>query len=193
MSRAPDDRPAGWGVGECLWSPRRNEVGRPWAFWETMRIVQPGDAVFHLCGKSGEAAFTGFSTAASSCISVDEGPSGSQELYRVELDRFEAIPRPLLLNDIFAARGDAMREYFGANRNAGSAKERLFYVVQAGRLQCLNGAYLSFLGDRLSSLLFDIDIRTSPAVQQLSLIQRPLALRCGRPPYASVSKVFREM
>lgn len=191
MSRDPNDRPAGWGVGECLWSPRRNEIGRPWAFWETMREVQPGDVIFHLCGKSGKAAFVGFSTAASSCLSIDDGPSGPQELYRVELSGFVAFPQPLVLNDAFAASDEALRGYFESNRQAGAAKERLFYVVQAGRLQCLNGAYLSFLSDQLLSLLFGVEARTtassSTAIAKSTatgVILREAAVRVGQQGFA---------
>ncbi|QDQ82911.1 HNH endonuclease [Paraburkholderia megapolitana] len=163
MSRNPDERPELWRVGQCLWSPRRNKIGRPWAFWETMREVQPGDTIFHLCGGSGKAAFVGFSTAASSCLSIDEGPDGPQELYRIQLTDFESLSSPLPLGTIFRENEHGLRVYFNENRNTESSKERLFYVEQAGRLQCLNGAYLSFLSERLLSLLLGIEASATPS------------------------------
>ncbi|MBN3854561.1 hypothetical protein G3N59_14335 [Paraburkholderia sp. Ac-20340] len=123
-----------------------------------MRDVQPGDLVFHLCGHSGNAAFAGFSTVASSCSFLDNGPNGPEKLYRVELSEFELLSSPLSLTETFAARNSELRAYFRSNRNAGAAKERIFYVEQAGRLQCLNGAYLSYVSDSLLHLLFGIEI-----------------------------------
>lgn len=163
MSRTPDSRPQDWRVGDCLWSPRKNSVGRPWAFWETMRNVQPGDVVVHLCGESNEAAFTGCSIASSGCILLDEGPHGPSELYRVELENYQSFPGPLLLKEIFSINNSALRAYFDSNREKSADKERLFYVIQAGRIQCLNGAYLSFLSDELLAVLFGIDTHVTPA------------------------------
>lgn len=168
MSRYPDKRPAGWRVGECLWSPRLKEGGAKWGFWETMRELQPGDAVFHLCGHSGKAAFTGFSTAASPCVSVDEGPYGREELYRVDLENHKTFESPIRLADVFKNHDAFFRSYFFKNFEQKKAKERLFYVVQRNQLQCLNGAYLSQLSPSLLEHLFGIhaqsDDRTSSAV-----------------------------
>ena len=168
MSRTPEKRPHGWRVGECLWSPRLKEGGAKWGFWETMREVQPGDAVFHLCGHSGKAAFTGFSTAASPCVLVNEGPRGREELYRVELADYKTLGNPIQLADVFKKHDAFFRSYFSENAEKKKVKERLFYVVQSKRLQCLNGAYLSYLSPALLEHLFGIqaqsDIRTSSAV-----------------------------
>src|SRR5215210_951153 len=51
-------------------------------------------------------------------------------------------------------RDAELREYFVQNRNA-VPKERLFYVIQADRLQCLNGAYLSEVSSILARLLLE--------------------------------------
>lgn len=187
MSRSPDKRPASWRVGECLWSPRLKEGGAKWGFWETMREVQPGDAVFHLCGHSGKAAFTGFSTAISPCVSVNEGPKGKEELYRVDLADHKRFEHPIQLADIFKKHDTSFRRYFFENAKQKTAKERLFYVIQSGRLQCLNGAYLSYLSPALLENLFDIqaksDVRTSSAVAPSTTIGsslREAAVRVGQ-------------
>src|SRR5829696_292708 len=58
------------------------------------------------------------------------------------------------LRDVFARRDAELRSYFVRNRGA-AQKERLFYVIQGGRLQCLNGAYLSEVSGDLARLLLD--------------------------------------
>jgi len=157
MSRTPDERRPGWGVGECLVSPQRKEDGTRWGFWETMLEVRKGDVVFHLCGKSGKAKFTGYSIADDDGQSIDAGPDGREMLYWVPLRDFARFETPVSWDTVRKAREGELLSYFTANRaKSGADKERLFYVHQAGRLQCLNGAYLSFLSDRMVELLFGI-------------------------------------
>jgi putative restriction endonuclease len=154
MSRSPDERPIGWRVGECLWSPRKKSDGASWGFWETILAVKRGDVVFHLCGDSGDATFTGFSVADEDGQPVDYGPSGPEELYRVHLRDFTRFEAPLVWKSIRIEKYAELLAYFQANRNRERLKERLFYVYQSGRLQCLNGAYLSNLSDPLAQILF---------------------------------------
>lgn len=155
MSRNPDDRPVGWRVGECLWSPQLKEDGTRWGFWETMLAVKRGDVVFHLCGESGEAKFTGFSIADDDGQPVDQGPSGPEKLYRVALRDHTSFESPIPWETIRKSQKIALLTYFDENKSKkAKLKERLFYVQQSGRLQCLNGAYLSFLSDRLIEILF---------------------------------------
>lgn len=164
MSRDPQSRPEGWRLGECLWSPQRKDNGARWAFWQTMQQVEPGDVVFHLTGKSPRAQFIGFSTADSPCILLEQGPHGPVPLFRVELKDFTPFDKPALLTDVFAARDPELRSYFDANaKRTGGEKERLFYVIQDGRVQCLNGAYLSFLSAPLLDLLFGLQVTATPA------------------------------
>jgi putative restriction endonuclease len=154
MSRRPDERPPGWRVGERLWSPQRKEDGNTWGFWETMLEVNRGDIVFHLCGGTGDADFTGFSIAAEDGQAINEGPEGSDQLYCVRLRDYSKFEDPISWETIRLAKRDALLQYFERNRSRTLSKERLFYVLQRGRLQCLNGAYLSFLSDDLIEILF---------------------------------------
>lgn len=156
-------RPAGWRVGECLWSPRRNELGRTWGFWETMKSVLPDDVVFHLCGDSSKAAFVGHSVAVSGCNSIESGPDGPAELYRVELKDFTPLSPGLQLKTLFNERNDELRNYFRFNQGLRNGKERLFYVIQSDRLQCLNGAYLSYISDPLLKILFGLRVSRDAA------------------------------
>ncbi len=67
---------------------------------------------------------------------------------------------------MFTKRDTELRAYFLNNRSA-TEKERLFYVVQSDRLQCLNGAYLSQVSMELARLLLD---------QPMYSRQRPFSL-----------------
>ena len=75
---------------------------------------------------------------------------------------------------------------------AASRKERLFYVIQGGRLQCLNGAYLSEVSRDLARLLLD---RTEDRPQHsLSVVRevstgkrlRELLTRVGQRPFSDI-------
>ena len=77
------------------------------------------------------------------------------EFYRVLLKDFVAFPSPIDLRSVFAQQNSALREYFENNkRKSRDQKRSIFYVEQAGRLQCLNGAYLSEVDDELAGILF---------------------------------------
>jgi len=154
MSREPDERPPGWRVGERFWSPKRKKSGYHWGFWQTMLEVNRGDIVFHLCGGTGEAEFTGFSIAAEHGRGINEGPDGPDDLYCVRLRDYSEFENPISWEEVRLSKRHALLRYFERNKSRTVAKERLFYVLQRGRLQCLNGAYLSFLSDDLIQILF---------------------------------------
>lgn len=158
MSRTPAARPAGWRVGECLWSPRQKKGGATWGFWETLKQVLPDDVVFHLCGNSSKAAFVGYSVATSGAALIESGPNGPEQLYRVELKDYTELTPSLPLKDLFADKNEQLRNYFKRNQDLGKNKERLFYVIQSKRLQCLNGAYLSHVSDQLLEILFGLRV-----------------------------------
>jgi putative restriction endonuclease len=61
---------------------------------------------------------------------------------------------PIPLGDVWTAREVELRDYFRQNeRKPRARREHLFYVVQGGRLQCLNGAYLSEFGNQLAAII----------------------------------------
>jgi hypothetical protein len=126
-----------------------------------MTQVQPGDIVFHLCGRSPHAIFTGFSTASSPCISLETGPNGNVPLYRVNLAEFQKFDTPVRLSDVFEAHEAELRANFATNNGKKANKARLFYVIQNDRLQCQNGAYLTELGDQLLKLIFGLLVTTT--------------------------------
>ena len=160
MSRDEVHGGGSWAFGQSLWSPSRKTNGTRWAFWETLLRVETGDPVLHLRGKGDSAAFVAFSTAADDGFEASERPPSpggwgyARSFYRVLLRDFTPIADPMLLQDAFERRDIELRRYFTENKSA-SKKERLFYVIQGDRLQCLNGAYLSEVSSELAQLLLD--------------------------------------
>jgi len=141
-----------------------------------MLKVETGDTILHLRGKDDEAAFVGFSTAASNGFETLERPSDagpwyySSSFYRVILKDYTNFPRPLLLKEVFKTKDRVLREYYLWNKSQSAQyKKRLFYVIQSGRLQCLNGAYLSEVDAKLQEILFGADIAPEANVG----LQRP--------------------
>lgn len=111
-------------------------------------------------GGGNEAAFVGFSAASTNGYETAERPpdptewGSAQTFYRARLQDFTPLSSPIPLGEVFSKRDAELRAYYLSNRTA-QEKERLFFVVQAGRLQCLNGAYLSQVSAELARLLLD--------------------------------------
>jgi hypothetical protein len=160
MSRDETHGGGSWGFGQCLWSPSRKTDGTRWSFWETLLDVKVGDPILHLRGKGNSAAFVGFSVAAADGFATEDRPPAPGEwgyadtFYRVPLQEFTLLSSPVLLREVFSRRDGELRTYFLNNR-AAVEKERLFFVIQAGRLQCLKGAYLSQVSAALARLILD--------------------------------------
>ncbi len=160
MSRDEAHGGGSWAFGQSLWSPSRKTNRTKWAIWETLLHVETDDPVLHLRGRGDRATFVAFSTAAADGFETSDRPpspgawSYARSFYRVPLRDFTPLADPMLLRDIFRRRDAELRSYFIGNK-AASRKERLFYVIQAGRLQCLNGAYLSEVSRELARLLLD--------------------------------------
>jgi len=161
MTRTPELRKQGWGLGDCLSSPQRNDNGGRWAFWETMLLVRKDDLIFHLAGKSPHSFFVGTSVANNSAENIIDSPEHYSPIYKVELDNYRELSDPLNWDDIKREKDGELRNYFIKNKNKGKNKERLFYVIQNNKLRCLNGAYLSYLSDDLIHILFDLKISSS--------------------------------
>lgn len=162
-----------WGFSSCLWSPTRKIDGSRWSFWESLLSVEEGDPVLHLRGSGKKAAFVGTSTAASRGYETQERPpiagqwSHTPTFLRVNLSEYTPFVQSVSLQDIFASRNRELREYFELNKKA-AQKERLFYVIQANRLQCLNGAYLSQVSQELLNILLAESAPPSRAPYQTS-------------------------
>jgi len=78
----------------------------------------------------------------------------ANSFYRADLVDFTPFHRPVKLDAVFSGRRSELEAYFDLNRARGAEKRNIFYVRQSGRLQCLNGAYLSDVDDELLTALF---------------------------------------
>jgi putative restriction endonuclease len=165
MSRDETHGGGDWAFKKCLWSPSLKRGDTRWAFWDNLLEVQAGDSVLHLRGIGKKAAFVGFSIAeADGFQTTDRPPDAGQwgysvDYYRVPLKEYTAFSTPILLIEIFSEHEKALRLYFEKNKQS-TNKRRLFYVVQSGRLQCLNGAYLSEVDKELAKILLNANLLT---------------------------------
>lgn len=162
MSRDELHGGEGWGFSTCLWSPTEKVSGGRWPFWQKILDVRAGDAVLHLRGIGHDAAFVGHSVASQDgYVTQDRPPSPGQwdfskRFYRADLHSFTLLQRPIRLAEVFERRRAELETYFDVNKTR-STKSNIFYVRQSGRLQCLNGAYLSEVDQELFAALFGID------------------------------------
>lgn len=160
MARNPRHGGKDWAFTKCVWSPSRKKDGRAWPFWKKILDIQEGDLVLHLRGVSPEAAFVGYSIADSSGYTTDKRPPEpgewgfAEQYFKAELRNFSPFASPVLLRDIFVQKRGSLEQYYERNRLRGRHRLNLFYVPQAGRLQCQNGAYMSDLDDELFGILF---------------------------------------
>lgn len=161
MSRDEQHGGGTWGFTNCVWAPteKRGERGS-WPFWEKVLQVREGDVVLHLRGKTPNAHFVGYSTASGNGFRTTKRPPDPGEwgyaeaFYRADLTGFTPFHTPVNLDLVFQERRPALESYFEVKKNRGAAKTNLFFVKQAGRLQCLNGAYLSDVDEELLMILF---------------------------------------
>lgn len=174
MSRDKVHGGGNWGFKKCLWAPshKKGTHGGSWPFWNNILKVQEGDIVIHLRGKGHTAAFIGHSIAASDGHETLERPpqagrwSYATSYFRVLLRDFQPFDNEILLDDFFVAHGDELKNYL---QNLPTTPINRFFVYQAGRLQCLNGAYLSECDNTLLKLI----LTSSPADSNISLSISP--------------------
>ncbi|MCB2115738.1 MAG: hypothetical protein KDE00_05405 [Rhodobacteraceae bacterium] len=150
-----------WSFTECVWAPTQKRSGKGnWPFWSKIHKIRTGDTVVHLLGKYESAAFVGYSTAITDGYRTKRRPpmagewAYASEFFRADLDSFVPFGRPYMLNEVFQNHKLELENYFSGNKNS-QKKLNIFYVIQSGRLQCLNGAYLSDLDESLTSILFE--------------------------------------
>jgi hypothetical protein len=96
----------------------------------------------------------------------------------VKLREFIPLAKTVPLRAVFTAKRAELLEYFERNKRSKS-KLHLFYVWQAKRLQCLNGAYCSNLDSELVELLvgdalptIEAGVETPPIVSTVTTNSR---------------------
>ena len=143
----------------CLGSYFETQGGS-WPFWNKILGIRQGDVIIHLRGKQPRAQFIGYSIASGDGFETTRRPPEPKEwdfaktFYRADLSQFTPFHHPVNLSEIFQMREEKLSSYFYMNQDRGPNKLNLFYVRQAGRLQCLNGAYLSDVDDDLLETIF---------------------------------------
>ncbi len=171
MSRVETHGGGAWAFPNCLWAPTRKQSGAKWPFWENVHAVKDGDTVLHLRGVHPNAHFVGYSRAGGDGILTSQRPpnpgawSFAEKFFRADLVEFTPFFQPINLASLFAERRTELKAYFDKNKKRLSEKARIFYVFQSGRLQCLNGAYLSEVDGELLSALFG-DVAVHDHVQE---------------------------
>ena len=175
MSRDETHGGSGWAFGECLWSPSHKDPRGKWPFWESLLDVKRGDTVVHLRGQSHRSAFVGFSLADTDGYETSRRPTIAKRyqyatsFYRVPLTDYTPFLDPIVLDVAFARNHDRLLAYLDENKLRPQVdREHLFFVLQARRLQCLNGAYLSMFSERLAGILLGRDLSDSPAESELA-------------------------
>lgn len=158
MSRDKTHGGGEWGFSKCLWSPAYKQEGqkRSWLFWKNLLLVQQDDIIIHLRGAGPSAAFVGYSIAATDGHQTIERPpqagiwSYATSYFRVLLKEYHAFNDAILLSDFFLRHENELIEYL---KDIRVSPVNRFFVYQAKRLQCLNGAYLSICDNKLLSLI----------------------------------------
>jgi hypothetical protein len=150
-----------WRFLKCVWAPTAKQRGAgSWPYWTKVRDLKTGDIVVHLQGKPPHAYFVGYSTVESDGEETSERPpipadwDYADRFYRAKLRDYVQFAAPINLGTIFRERRSQLETYFSANKVRGRKKLNLFFVIQGGRLQCQNGAYLSDGDDELLEILF---------------------------------------
>ncbi len=161
MSRDETHGGGTWKFPNCVWAPTEKRGGGSWTFWSKILQINDGDVIIHLRGIPPQAKFVGYSIASGNGFATDHDPPdpgkwGFAKLYfRANLTNFTLFHRPVNLSAVFEGKKSELEEYFDRNKARGLNKANIFYVRQEGRLQCLNGAYLSDVDDELLTMLFD--------------------------------------
>lgn len=160
MARDEDHGGGTWGFTNCIWAPTRKENGALWPFWSKVAKVKEGDVILHLRGITPNASFLGYSIASGDGFETSKRPPSpgdwafAKAFYRADLRSFTEFHEPVSLSGVFSARRSQLGAYFDANRQRRVGKANIFFVRQSGRLQCLNGAYLSEVDEDLLDALF---------------------------------------
>lgn len=205
MSRDEQHGGGAWGFTKSLWAPSRTQgISRRSTYWERILNTREGDLVLHLRGAGQNAAFVGLSTVVGAGHLTNERPPHpgdwgyAASFYRAELAGFQPLEQPILTKDLFQQKADALIDYF--QRNGAKRREEklpLFYVLQAGGLQCQNGAYLSIADSELLGIILGsqssdgLRAHPSPAVVPTGISLREVAERVGQQAFArSVKENF---
>lgn len=169
MSRDEKHGGGSWRFKKCLWAPTHKNPRGKWPFWENLLRIEKDDIIFHLRGLTHHASILGFSIADSSGYETFESPPKpgqwgySKSYYQVPLIDFHPFLEPILLASLFKEKQEELTEYFNINKlKPTQEKERIFFVIQNNKIQCLNGAYCTEISNDLAKIIFNLDLIDKP-------------------------------
>ncbi|MHC4746960.1 MAG: HNH endonuclease signature motif containing protein [Planctomycetota bacterium] len=172
MSKDKEHGGSGWNFGDCLWSPiRKAGTSGRWGYWETIKEIESGDTILHIRKEKDGDAFVGSSIADATFYITDQRPPKpgqwgySTKFYRLPLKEYIPFSCSIFLRELFREKNEDLVAYYQRNKRKPSQQRRkLFYVVQKGRLQCQNGAYLTEIDSELANIILAQDILDSDRV-----------------------------
>jgi len=116
--------------GKYIWSPKRNRNGQINPFYETMRVVAPGDVVFSYA----KGALQGFGLARTHCYTSPQpdefghiGQAWDQVGWRVDID-FQKFTEPILPKQHMQVIGPNLPERYSPIRQSGDGNQ--VYLTQ---------------------------------------------------------------
>ena len=186
-----------WRFPRCVWAPAEKERGGQWPFWTNVLRIREGENLLHLRGVPPKSAFVGWSVARSNGFETAERPPRpgrwgyAKIFYRAELGQYTAFQDPIDLHTVFQRRRVVLETYLAQNKARGTDRLNVFYVLQSGRLQCLNGAYLSHVDEDLLTALFgDGNLPERDAIMSVATAEqmREVRSRVGQAAFATLVK-----
>lgn len=190
MSRDKKHGGGEWGFTKCIWAPTYKKGGNEsisWPFWNNVNKVKSGDVVFHLRGKGKKSEFIGYSIAKTDGHKTLECPPDAggwdycTSFYRAFLSDFTAFDKAINLYQLFEEKESELSNYYDKK----ALPRNIFYTIQSGRLQCLNGGYLSEADDELLEIILNNEnmfSEVAPSVDEsvpTSVSVRSIKIRVG--------------
>lgn len=160
MSRDIEHGGDEWGFTKCIWAPTYKKgkgTNKSWLFWDNVNKVKSGDFILHLRGNGKEAEIVGYSVAKTDGYRTEECPPIAGEwaycnsFYKAILTDYLKFENSINLYRLFSDKQSELKDYYEKK----SKPKNLFFTIQSGRLQCLNGGYLSEVDESLLEIILD--------------------------------------
>lgn len=150
----------GWGLGYCLWVPKRDISGGD--TWAIMREVKPNDLIVHLVKRKETEGykFCGVSLVKKSFKEVNFEPPkpgdyrGMNPFYRIELSNYMAFDNEIPVSTFFKEYNSQLHKiYNDIKRNNNST----FYVEYGDKKELrMSQKYLTHIPEELFGLIKDL-------------------------------------
>lgn len=187
-----------WSFSKCIWSPTYKHSEKQthrisWLPWDNILNVSEGDIILHLRKTPDKNGFIGFSIAASDGHITKERPPQPkawgycESFYRVILKDYKEFADPILLHQLFLQKKEDLVVYIKEK----SYPKNVFYTLQSGKLQCLNGGYFTPVDSDLLKIIFDTNFEADeavPAIVRTAEVWRQSRQRIGQQNFSNSVK-----